>query len=495
MTAIAAAVAIVVTGVTACSSSTPEEGPSELKIGLSFAPNFHPIQGSSDATRHHPYKVAVYDTLFLVQAEGDIQPSIATDWSYDDTRTVLSIDMRDDVEFTDGTPLNAEAVKTSIDLVRTESPTPSFYESMQEVIVTGDYSLEIRLSRPDPELLDWLDLGLASPDALAGSVDLVTTPVGSGPYLLESGDDASEYVFVRNPDYWNPDLYPYDRIVMTVLPDVTPRLNALKSGQIDFTELDATTAEEAEAAGFVTSTTPLVWVGVLLDREGLSFPAMADLRVRQAINMAFDRKTVLETVDRGYGYYSNQLGVEGGPDYVEELADMYEYDPDRARELLAEAGFPDGFDLTIPDLIGWPYLVDYKPYVEQALGEIGIRVTWEAVQDAFEAAANPTFGVWPTIARVDPAFDPPLLVNADAVWNVWHTAPDAEAQEILKVVDAGSPEEILAGRQEFMTKAIEEAWFAVYGHPAHILGYSPDVTLSRDDYFAMPHLSIIRPAD
>jgi peptide/nickel transport system substrate-binding protein len=265
---------------------------------------------------------------------------------------------------------------------------------------------------------------------------------------------------------------------------------------VDFARLDQPTAQEAEAAGFKIHLTRVVWAGLILgDHAGAILPAIGDLRVRQAISMAFDRDLVADTIDLGFGDASNQLAIPGGPDYVEELADTYEYDPETARALLAEAGYPDGFDLPLPKWGG--SLGPYEPYITQALGEIGIRVQWEDVNaDVIAALDSGKYAVWTfPQARVDPAYDPPLFLEVDAIFNPWKNVPDAEAAEILATIDSGTEDEILDARKALAALAIEEAWFAVVAHPAWPYGYNSNVELSRDDFYSEPHLSIIRPAD
>ena len=127
--------------------------------------------------------------------------------------------------------------------------------------------------------------------------------VGSGPYIYDAGasTQGSSYTLTKNPDYWDSDTYPYDKLVLKVFTDTTAGLNALKTGQIDGILGDASTVEEAENSGMEAVTLRGVTTRLLItDHNGEKIPALGDVRVRQAMNMVFDRDAISEELYRGY---------------------------------------------------------------------------------------------------------------------------------------------------------------------------------------------------
>lgn len=332
---------------------------------------------------------AVYDQLLKSLTSLEHEPNLITEWSYNDDRTVLSATLRDDVVFNDGTPLNPEAVKANMEFMKSDAGDQVFRQgflaSLDHVEVTGDNTLDFVLSRADA----WFEWRLGhigtmmSPDSLKDLDTLRTHPVGTGPYVLDltRTQDGVEYVLTRNEDYWNPDAYPWDELIVKIIPDATARLNAVIAGEVDLAEIEASAADHAKEEGLDVTTSNDLWQGmVILDVEGKTNPALADQRVREAINMAVNREEVVKNILHGYGEVSNQPFHKNWPYYQADLEDRYPYDPEAARELLAEAGYPDGFDLVIPTN-PIPSVTDYMPLVKQSLGDIGIRVTYEEIPD------------------------------------------------------------------------------------------------------------------
>src|SRR5690606_40457987 len=139
-------------------------------------------------------------------------------------------------------------------------------------------------------------------------------------------------VFNRNADYWNAEAFPFARVTITPISDGVARLNALKSGQIDAGMSEARAVADAEANGLTVNRIDVDWFGLIIaDREGKITPALADVRVRKALNMAFDAKSILEFVELGYGRLSDQIFPATSQAYVEELDEVYSYDPEAAK--------------------------------------------------------------------------------------------------------------------------------------------------------------------
>ncbi len=270
----------------------------------------------------------VYDTLILREPDGTLSPMLATEWSYNDDRTQLTIDLRTDVTFSDGEVFNADAVQANFDHFKAangrQAAQLAAYESTE---VVDEDTVVVTLATPDPAFEYYLSqaAGLMGSPAALDTEGISTAPVGSGPYEMDTQGSVtgSQYTFTAREDYWNPELQKFDKIVFKVLTDPTARLNALVSGQVDATLLDARAIAQAEGAGKTLTAYQTDWAGLLLmDRDGAQVPALADVRVRQAINHALDRDALLETLALDQGTTTGQVfGPDSGA-FVEEIDDL-----------------------------------------------------------------------------------------------------------------------------------------------------------------------------
>jgi peptide/nickel transport system substrate-binding protein len=325
------------------------------------------------------YWMPLFDTLLLLDRDGNPQPNLVTAWSYNDDNTVLHLELRDGLVFSDGTPLDATAVKANLEHLKSGTGQNSYMAAaIDEVKIVSPTELDLDLSAPEPGLVRYLGVvggAMASPASL-GTEQSATQPIGSGAYTLDADETVPgrQYVYERSATYWNPEAYPYDRIVIIPMTDISARVNALKAGQVNAALASPAYADEAKASGLQVNTTQTDWTGLFLaDREGKQVPALADLRVRQAINFAFDRPAMVEHLLRGMGEVTNLPVGPRSQAYDPALEGTYTYDPDRARALLAEAGYAEGFEVSMP-LVGADDA--FAPFVEQQLADIGIKVNW-----------------------------------------------------------------------------------------------------------------------
>ena len=169
---------------------------------------------ASEFGNRNLYFQALYDGLLRAEPDGTIVPWLATEWSYNEDNTVLTMTLRDDVTFTDGTPFNAEAAAQNLIRFRDGvSPDASNLALMTDAVAVDDTTLEITLSAPDPALLNYLarNAGLMQSPATFEAGD----PVGTGPYILNQGETVADsvYTFDANPDYWAPEMIKYDKFV------------------------------------------------------------------------------------------------------------------------------------------------------------------------------------------------------------------------------------------------------------------------------------------
>lgn len=301
----------------------------------------------------------VLDNLVSQTDDGDIVPWIATDWDVSDDGLVWTLTLRDDVEFTDGTELDAEAVAYNFDYwmdggnSTAQVHLDGFYDHAEAV---DDHVVEIHLSSPLATFMSSLSqsyFGLQSPTALENRTEEenCTEPIGSGPFSVAEWKRGEYIEFQRNDDYnWAPENAKHqgpaylDAIRWNIIPDNTSRYGSLLSGETQAVgEIPAVNVAEAEElfdyTQYITPGRPMV-MNLNTDRG-----IFADHQVRQALSFATDREANVESAFLGTvpfepsGYLSQST-----PDYDADAADEYPFDLDRANKLLDEAGWDERDD-------------------------------------------------------------------------------------------------------------------------------------------------------
>ncbi|KRF10480.1 hypothetical protein ASH02_20475 [Nocardioides sp. Soil796] len=321
----------------------------------------------------------VYDTLITIGADSTYQPMLATEWKFSADGKTLSLTLRDGVTFSDGTPFDAAAVKANLEryLAADKSAVQAALSSVVSVETTGDLTVDVKLNHPTTLILSALasNLGgiMISPKALK-SGDLKSKPVGTGAYTIESFKPGEEAVYVRRTDEgakWDPKTGNVAKVVIKKIASDDAKHNALKSGQIDLTTWtgDPTLFPEGQFQT-VDLDTSLGMVGMYFNPK---VKPLDDVKVRQAINLAIDRKGIVEAFAP-----VNEVRVQPWPKglggFEDSLEEQYAYDPKAAKELLAEAGYPDGFTIPGEFLTNNTSNIDKISEVVQAnLAEVGIK--------------------------------------------------------------------------------------------------------------------------
>jgi peptide/nickel transport system substrate-binding protein len=369
-------------------SSEPQHGEA-LTVGVQQAPaNLDP--GTLDKA-FTDFTMLAYDPLFYMSPEGEVQPRLAESWEYvGDANTELVVQIREGVEFSDGDALNADAVKGSLEYARDSNGSHSFFLKDMTFEATEEFELTITSAVSNPTIPNVLTqvypigqiispTGLKDPSALT----LEGETHGAGQYVYDA--DATvigdHFTYTANPNYWNEDIQYWDEVTYQIVDNHQAALNAAKTGQIDVFKGDLTVAQQAASAGLQVIANPAILTGLYLtDRAGEVTPALAEVKVRQAINFAIDRESVTKALAGEYGAPTFQTSMDGTDGFSDEVADFYTYDPAKAKKLLAEAGYPDGFDLTIVTAV----FAGFEPLgeaIKAQLAEVGINVTTDVKTD------------------------------------------------------------------------------------------------------------------
>lgn len=498
--ALAVAGALLLTG---CSSgATPEgdSGPTSLVIGNNGdAVTWDPAEMKEGAIIQ--YAEAVYDPLLRKTADSTIEGNLATAFTYNDDLTQLTLELREDVVFSDDTVFDADAVVANIEARRAGAGSASeAANAITEVVVIDDYTVQLNLSAPNPGLLSALAtyLGfMASPAAIEAGT-LGSEPVGSGPYTLNTSESESavSYVFDAAPDYWNAEAYPFETIEIRPYEDFSARYNALTTGQIQFMYGTSDMVAQAESAGLTVQTVPGEWQGIIMqDRGGSVLPALGDVRVRQAFNYALDREAILESYYSGFGQVSTQTFNPASEAWVDDLNDAYPYDPEKARELLAEAGYPDGFSIPISYSEG--FMSPLVPIVAQYLGDIGVEVEQVPINGFSDGGletliAQPAFML--SFSTNIPAWTDVLnKLTPTSLWNNFGYT-DETVTRLLEEIPLATGDEQAQLYRELNTHLVEEAWFAPIVTQQNVYLSSEEISVTMQQAQLVPSLRFFAPA-
>jgi len=308
--------------------------------------------------------IYIHDRLITRDYEFGYKPGLAEKWDVSDDGLTWTFYLRKGVKFHDGTDFTAEDVKWTIDTIKnpdTGSPFRGDLEAIKEVNIIDDYTVEFVLNYPFPNLLYNLSAtasGIHPANAYEKYGDDYGKKIviGTGPFKFQEWIPGDKLVIVKNEEYnWGPEWMSnrgpalIDKIVLKTIPDENSRVMELEVGGIQILRnVPEAHVEKLDNLPDITvykeEATKLGYLAYATDKEPFS-----DVRVRRAINHALNREEIIQFVFRGYGEVAyGYLPPALKDEYLQESKDLaYEYNPEKARQLLAEAGYPNGFETTI----------------------------------------------------------------------------------------------------------------------------------------------------
>ncbi|HEX7223809.1 MAG TPA: ABC transporter substrate-binding protein [Candidatus Limnocylindrales bacterium] len=422
MTRLAVLVAAFAIALAACSPSSSPSGPAasgsgepppgapatSLTVGLAAeAESLDPALVYQSAGQSVVY--AIFDTILTIAPDGTLGPGLAETWEVVDP-TTIELALRDDVTFHGGEePFDAESVRFSIlrimdrdpvtgepitdDAAKLNSQWIRDFGAVDDVEVVDEATVRITLTRSDVGILDALGRTFAVPPEYVGRVGndgFAQAPVGTGPFVFDEWIKDDHTTLSKNPDYWaSPRGEPLvDTVVFRPIPDASTRLNELLSGGVDLiADPSPDQIDRIEEAGGRVPTTAdarryMIWLstdgkGALAEdpnktpAQATALEALAKPEVRLALNLAVDRQAIIETLLQGRGEPMTGIFVPGDLGYDPDLP-PFDYDPDLARELLAGAGYPDGFEVDLD--VCTCDRSDLPEAVAGELAKVGVRV-------------------------------------------------------------------------------------------------------------------------
>lgn len=335
----------------------------------------------------HSLNVAfnIQDRLFEPLEDGGVAPGLAESWEFP-SDTTLVVKLKPGLTFQNGEPVNAEAVRYSLERLLDPdigSPHAGRMSQIDNVRTIDDLTIEFTTKAPFAPILHLISyyLPIVPPVATAAAEKEAfnRAPIGAGPYKVESWERGGDVVLTAFDDYWagRP---PYDKVIFRTIPEESARVAALLTGEADIIEgvsvRSQKTIEDSGKGTLTDSMGVMPYVGL----NTLSGP-FADERVRQAVNYGVNRALIKEALfnDRGMLAAGPISPRTFGADLTLE---PYAYDVDKAKALLAEAGFPDGFDTTLSYPTNMTQIQEQAQAIAADLETIGVRAKLEPLDRA-----------------------------------------------------------------------------------------------------------------
>ncbi|WP_134324496.1 ABC transporter substrate-binding protein [Cumulibacter soli] len=435
----------------------------ELNFGFAvFATSWDPLMGVSDFDMTLLYPV--YDRLIAFDSAGAMQPMLATDWELAEDGSSITLTLREGVTFSDGEPFNADAVKENLDRARVApSKIAEQVSSITNVEAVDEHTVRIDLDGHPNLVLGLLAQRagmMVSPAAIAGGT-LETMPVGIGPYVATELDPGNVARFEKTPDYWDPDAQRVAKMNYFHMPDAQTRLNALLSGELSIADIEADQISGAQGGGMNVIAGGMSSLNYLVVNN--SIDPFGDPKVRLALNLAIDRNTINEGLSNGYCDPIIQPWPSSSIAYNSDVGDGSEawpYDPEKAKQLLADAGYPDGFEMDIATS-NITFYTTLTEIVQDQFADIGITVnifpsTRPEVVEKFMTQESVDGAVQAMPAAVDPDQSTALLYATGTFNNPGDPLPDNMMAPLEQAGDETDPDVRNELYSEFIDLTIEE---------------------------------------
>lgn len=327
----------------------------------------------------HEVLFNMFEGLVKPDEDGNLNPAVASDYTVNETGDVYTFTLRDGITFHNGNKVTVDdivySLKRSAGLLEGESADINLNTALQKLVsveATDDKTVVLTLSEPDTELPAYLT---ASDCAIipADYKEQATSPVGTGPFQFVSYTPLESLVMEKNDAYWNEEgKAKIDKATFKICSNADSAFLELQSGGIDiFPYLTDEQAKQLSTDTFHVEIGNMNLVqGLFLNNKTAPFD---NQKVREAMNYAIDRKEIIEMVAGGNGTVIGSNMFPGLANYYnEELADFYTPDADKAKALLAEAGYADGFTFTITVPSNYQYHIDTAQVIVEQLKQVGI---------------------------------------------------------------------------------------------------------------------------
>ncbi|WP_197046689.1 ABC transporter substrate-binding protein [Oceanobacillus salinisoli] len=474
-------------------SSEMNSEKTELNMALSVDPDgLDPHRTTAAST----FQITnnIYDTLVKVTPDGEFEEGLAESWETSDDGLTITFTLRDGVVFHNGREMTAEDVKYSFERLKgEESPRAGDFANIVEINVIDEKTVEFVTEELNVALLSNFAYPWTAIVPEEASNDLRNNPVGTGPFKLEEWIPQQHLVLVKNEDYYDP--AHLEKVTFKMMPDATSQVSALQAGELDVIGLTGDLVGQFEGNDQFTilenQANSIQLMAMNLENEALS-----DVRVRQAIDLAVDKQALIEAVWWGYG---EEIGSHYPPilkEYVD-TNDTITYDPERAKELLAEAGYAEGLELDMYLPASYQAYVDAGQVIADELSKVGITANIEIVEWATwlsDVYTNRQYDL--TVVGHTGRLDPYVLLSryhTESGENYFNYSNE-RVDEILTLVQKERDEDVRVALYQEMQEILAEEVPALYIQSPTILmvtasdvagfkTYPIDIYEMKDVYF------------
>lgn len=421
----------------------------------------------------------IYDTLMYMNPDGthDPEPRVAESYEISEDGLDYTFHIRDDITFHDGTPVTVDDVVFSIELYKDSEYQGSQISMLSSVEATDDHTVVCHLDSPYAPFLE----GILSPNICSKSYyesdpdSFVTNPIGCGPYKFVSRTTGSNIVLEANEDYYRgaPSI---KNLSFEVIPDAATKAIALQTGEVSFAEIDSSVLTQLQANSAITisevPTSSFCYVSMNLEKEPFD-----NVLVRQAVNYAIDRDNLVAVCYDGEAEVNSNICAKDRNGYSEDQF-QYTYDPEKAKELLEEAGITTPYDLG--EILVAEKYSNLATVIQNDLKAVGLEVTI-AVKEFNSYIGDLTSGNYMITAlnmtlegdtqSLEMAFTTDYIGTAN---NARYS--DAEMDELFNQTRTETDEaKRLELFNQILSKAQDEAIYAVLCNPLTLYAYSSDL--------------------
>jgi len=357
-----------------------------LVVSLSSDPTSLFLPRAADRTATNA-SLPLYDSLVWINEALEIEPALAERWEISDDGTAYVFHLRRDVSFHNGEPFTSASVVATWQTGSDPSNDyANFYTVATSVEALDDYTVRITTAEPNAVFLTTLAIswGMVPPAYIAevGIDAFARQPVGTGPFRFVSRSAGDRILMEANPDYWRTGYPLVAELEFRVIPDASTRLAAIQTGEIHIA--NRLTPDQALALSRVNGVEVVsylndraYYVGFKNVGAGIDTP-LADPRVRQALNYGSDRFGIINAIFAGQAEPIPGFVIQGNLGYDAAQMPPFPYDPERARALLAEAGYPDGFQISMGcPADGYVNINEVCLALQRTLAGIGVEVNVE----------------------------------------------------------------------------------------------------------------------
>ena len=422
----------------------------------------------------------IYDTLLYYSPDGtkDPEPRIAESYEISDDGLDYTFHLRDDVTFHDGTPVTADDVVFSIELYKASEYQGSQISMLSSVEATDEHTVVCHLDAPYSPFLQGICSPMIASKAYYESSedDFVNNPIGSGPYKFVSRAKGSNIKLEANEDYYRgaPEI---KEVTFEVIPDSSTKAIALQTGEVNFAEIDSATKPQLEANPAITiaevPTSSFSYIAMNTEKEPFD-----DARVRQAINYAIDRDNLVAVCYDGEAEVNSNICAKERFGYSDDQF-QYTYDPEKAKELLAEAGIETPYDLG--EILVAEKYSNLATVIQNDLKAVGLDVTISVKEfnSYISDLQNGSYGITALNMTLEGDTQTLEMAFTSDYIGIANNARYSD-EEMDKLFGQARTETDNDKRaevfNEIFTKAQDEAIYAVMCNPMTLYAYNRDLT-------------------